>query len=74
MRYVVKWIPKDQDRTIDHTKRYDKPDHALEFACNALRLQPKRIWIEDEGGVLHTEHEAIVEHEQTRRSASSEKA
>ena len=62
MTYVVKWIPKDQDVTIDHATRYEHPDQALEFACNALALTPKRIWIEDERGVLHTDHEGILEH------------
>jgi hypothetical protein len=43
MAYVVKWIPKDQDVTIDHGTKYEHPDQALEFACNALTLTPKRI-------------------------------
>ena len=62
MVYIVKWIPKDQDVTIDHTKRYDDPAQALEFACNALQLSPKKIWIEDDRGTLHTDHEGILEH------------
>jgi len=32
MMYVVKWIPKDQDVTIDHSTRYEHPSQALEFA------------------------------------------
>jgi len=71
MAYVVKWIPKDQDVTIDHTKRYDDPAQALEFACNALQLSPKRIWIEDEKGILHTDHQSIIEHDQQRRGTGS---
>ena len=71
MVYVVKWIPKDQDVTIDHTKRYADPTEALEFACNAIRLNPKRIWIEDERGVLHTEHEVVLEHARARQHGNS---
>jgi hypothetical protein len=71
MAYIVKWIPKDQDRTIDHTKRYDDPSQALEFACNALQLNPKRIWIEDDKRTLHTDHLAILEHDKKRRGAGS---
>jgi hypothetical protein len=65
--YVVKWVPKDQDVTIDHSTRYEHPAQALEFACNALLLAPKRIWIEDDKGVMHTDHEAILEHDRKRR-------
>src|SRR6266498_3119000 len=54
MVYVVKWIPKDQDVTIDHSSRYEHSSQALEFACNALQLSPKKIWIE---GTLHTDHQ-----------------
>jgi hypothetical protein len=67
MVYVVKWIPEDQGVTIDRTKRYDNPAEAVEFACNALQLRPKKIWIEDEKGVLHTDHQAILEHDRKRR-------
>ncbi len=67
MVYIVKWIPKDQDVTIDHTTRYQNAAQALEFACNALQLSPKRIWIEDDTGTLHTDHEGIVEHGRKRR-------
>jgi hypothetical protein len=67
MAYVVKWIPKDQDVTIDHSTRYQDAAQALEFACNALQLNPKRIWIEDDKGTLHTDHQAILEHDQERR-------
>ncbi len=63
MAYVVKWIPKDQDVTIDHSTRYEHPSHALEFACNALQLSPKKIWIEDDKGTLHADHQAILEHD-----------
>ena len=66
MAYVVKWIPRDQDVTIDHAKRYGDPAQALEFACDALQLSPKRIWIEDGKGVLHTDHEGILEHRRKR--------
>jgi len=67
MAYVVKWIPKDQDVTIDHGTKYEHPDQALEFACNALTLTPKRIWIEDEKGILHTDHETILAHARHRQ-------
>lgn len=69
--YVVKWIPKDQDVTIDHTKRYEEPSEALEFACNALQLRPKRIWIEDEKGVIHSDQEAILERNRERRGTAN---
>ena len=62
MVYVVKWVPKDQDVTIDHSTRYEHPSKALEFACNAHQLSPKRIWIEDSSGIMHTDYEAILEH------------
>jgi len=71
MVYVVKWIPKDQDVTIDHSARYEHPSQALEFTCNALQLNPKRIWIEDDKGVMHTDHEAILEHDRKRRENAS---
>ena len=67
MVYVVKWIPKDQDVTIDHSSRYETPSQALEFAYNALRLTPKRIWIEDDKGVMHTHHESILDHARKRK-------
>jgi hypothetical protein len=60
--YVIKWIPKDQDVIIDHTKRYDDPSEALTVARNLLQLKPKKIWIEDEKGVLQTDHDAILEY------------
>jgi hypothetical protein len=69
--YVVKWMPKGQDVTIDHSTRYEHSSQALEFACNALQLMPKRIWIEDEKGVLHTDHQAIVEQDRKRRANGS---
>ena len=71
MAYVVKWIPKDQDVTIDHSTRYEHPSHALEFACNALQLSPKKIWIEDDKGTLHADHQAILEHDRKRRENAS---
>jgi len=60
--YIIKWIPKDQDVIIDRTKRYDDPSEALAVARNLLQLNPKKIWIEDEKGVLHTDHDAILEY------------
>ena len=62
MVFVVKWVPRDQDVTIDHSTRYEHPSQALEFACNALQIPPKRIWIEDHGGIMHTDYESILEH------------
>jgi hypothetical protein len=41
--YVIKWIPKDLDVVIDHTKRYDDPAEALAVARNLLQLNPKKI-------------------------------
>ncbi len=67
MVYVVKWIPRDQDVTIDHTTRYEDPSQALEFAHNALQLTPKRIWIEDGNGMLVIDHQTIIEHDRKRR-------
>jgi len=30
--YVIKWVPRDQDVIIDHTKRYEDPAEALTVA------------------------------------------
>jgi hypothetical protein len=60
MVYIVKWIPKDQNVTIDHSTHYEHPSQALKFACNALQLTLKRIWIEDDKGVMHIDHETIL--------------
>jgi hypothetical protein len=62
MSFVVKWIPRDQDVTIDHSTRYEHSSQAIEFACNALQLSPKKIWIEDDKGKLHIEHDEILGH------------
>lgn len=62
MPYVIKWISKDLDVVIDHTKRYDDPSEALAVARNLLQLNPKKIWIEDEKGVLHSDHDAILKY------------
>jgi hypothetical protein len=43
----------------------------LEFACNALQLSPRKIWIEDDKGTLHTDHQAILEHDRKRRENAS---
>jgi hypothetical protein len=64
MAYIIKWIPKDQDVVIDRTKRFDTLMEAIAVARNLLQLSPKKIWIEDENGVVHIEHEAIQEHPQ----------
>ena len=58
--YVIKWIPRDQDAVIDHSKRYEEPSEAVTVARNLLQLAPKKIWIEDEHGRLHTDHDAIL--------------
>jgi hypothetical protein len=29
MLYIIKWIPKDQDLTIDHTRRYEDLAEAI---------------------------------------------
>ena len=57
MRYVIKWVPKDQDTVIDHTTRYDDLSQAIAVARNLLQLQPKKMWIEDERGTTHIDHE-----------------
>jgi hypothetical protein len=62
MPYIVKWVPKDQDRVIDHSTPYHDPSRALEFASNILELDPKKVWIEDERGPMHTDYEAILKH------------
>jgi len=54
MPYIVKWIPKDLDMPIDHSTHYEQPEEAMEFACNILALEPKRIWIEDHEGLMYT--------------------
>jgi hypothetical protein len=59
--YIVKWIPKDQDVIIDHSTRYGDSSPAMQFAVNALHLSPKRIWIEDGKGVIHADHETILD-------------
>jgi hypothetical protein len=56
MAYIIKWIPKDQDVVIDRTKRFDTLMEAIAVARNLLQLSPKKIWIEDENGVVHIEH------------------
>jgi hypothetical protein len=60
--YVIKWIPSDQDVIIDHTKRYDDAAEALTVARNLLQLHPKKIWIEDEKGAVHTDHDGILKY------------
>ena len=60
--YVIKWVPRDQDVIIDHTKRYEDATEALTVARTLLQLHPKKIWIEDEKGVLHTDHDVILEY------------
>jgi len=52
MPYIVKWIPKDLDIPIDPSTHYRQPEQAMEFACNILALEPKRIWIEDNEGLM----------------------
>jgi len=69
--YVVKWIPRDQDVTIDHSTRYEHLSQALEFACYALQLNPKRIWIEDDKGGNETHQETNLEHDRKRRENAS---
>ena len=70
MPFVVKWIPKDQDVTIDHSTRYDDPSDAINFACNILKLDPKKVWIEDHHGNIYAEHDKILEHAANRISRS----
>ena len=61
MSYIIKWIPKDQDLTIDHTRRYEDLAEAITVARNLLQLQPKKIWIEDEKGELHGD-DGLIRH------------
>jgi hypothetical protein len=70
--YIVKWIPKDQDAIIDHSTHYGDPSPAMQFAVNVLQLSPKRIWIEDGKGIIHTDHETILDH--LRGSANEQPA
>jgi hypothetical protein len=60
MAYIIKWIPKDQDVVIDRTKRFSDLREAIAVARNLLQLSPKKIWIEDEQGQLHMDHDAIL--------------
>jgi len=60
MVYIIKWIPKDQDIVIDRTKRFNDLAEAIKVARNLLQLTPKKIWIEDEKGQLHTDYDAIL--------------
>jgi hypothetical protein len=50
------------DVVIDHTKQYDDPAEAIAVARNLLQLNSKKIWIEDEKGVLHLDHDAILKY------------
>ena len=61
MSYIIKWIPKDQDLMIDHTRRYEDLAEAITVARNLLQLQPKKIWIEDEKGELHAD-DGLIRH------------
>jgi hypothetical protein len=60
MAYIIKWIPKDQDVVIDRTKRFNDLREAITVARNLLQLSPKKIWIEDENGVVHRDHDSII--------------
>jgi len=60
MAYIIKWIPKDQDVVIDRTKRFNDLREAIAVARNLLQLSPKKIWIEDENGLVHTDYQAIL--------------
>jgi hypothetical protein len=55
MSYIIKWIPRDQDLTIDHTRRYEDLAEAITVARNLLQLQPTKIRIEDEKGEIHAD-------------------
>jgi hypothetical protein len=68
MPFVEKWIPKDQDVTIDHSTHYENSSQAVEFACNALQLNPRKIWVEDDRGKLPIEHGEILDHARGRRN------
>src|SRR5713226_7092157 len=70
MPYIVKWIPKHLDMPIDHSTHYEQPEQAMEFASNILALEPKRIWIEDHEGLMHADHDKVLEHSWTRASRS----
>jgi hypothetical protein len=70
MPYIVKWIPKDLDIPIDHSIHYKQPEQAMGFACNILALEPKRIWIEDQEGLMYADHDKVLEHSRTRTSRS----
>ena len=59
MSYIIKWIPKDQDLTIDPTRRYEDLAEAITVARNLLQLHPKKIWIEDENGEMHADDGTI---------------
>jgi hypothetical protein len=61
MLYIIKWIPKDQDLTIDHTRRYEDLAEAITVARNLLQLQRAKIWIEDEKGELHGD-DGLIRH------------
>ena len=70
MPYIVKWIPKDLDMPIDHSTHYEQPEQAMEFACNILALEPKRIWIEDHEGLMNADYDKVLEHSRIRASSS----
>jgi len=60
MPYIVKWIPKDLDIPVDHSTHYDQLEQAVEFARKILVLDPKRIWIENDKGLIHLDQDKIV--------------
>jgi hypothetical protein len=70
--YIVKWIPKDQDAVIDHSTHYGTLLEAMQFAINALRLNPKTIWIENREGEIHAAHDDVLK--QRRGSAREQQA
>lgn|SRR5690349_18271140 len=58
--YIVKWIPKDQEVTIDHSTRYGNPLEAMHFATNILSLNAKRIWVENSDGAIQIDYDSIL--------------
>ncbi len=52
--YVIKWVPRDQDVIIDHTKRYEDPAEALTVAREPAATQPEEnLDRRREGGIAH---------------------
>jgi hypothetical protein len=51
MPYVVKWVPTGQENPREWPTTFPTPSEAIDFACNVLRREPVKIWIEGPSGI-----------------------